>query len=71
MNRLNTHTNIVHDTAPSDPPKIGQIVDISKITQGRRQDAGGIMPEPGGNRQESGGRRQEAGGRRQEAGGRR
>ena len=41
MNRLNTHMNIVHDTAPSALPKIGQIVGILKITEGRRQDAGG------------------------------
>ena len=32
MNRLNIHMNIVHDTAPSAPPKIGQIVGILKIT---------------------------------------
>ena len=28
MNRLNTLMNIVHDTAPSGPPKIGIIVGI-------------------------------------------
>ena len=54
--------HIVHDTASSAPPKIGQIVVILEITEGRIQ---------GGRRQEAGGRRQEAGGRRQEAGGRR
>ena len=43
MNRLNTHMNNVHDTAHSATPKIGQIVGILKITEGRGQDAGGRM----------------------------
>ena len=70
INKLNTHMNIVHDTARSAPPKIGQIVGILKLTGGRRQEAGGRRQEAGGRRQEAGGRRQVAGGRRQKAGGR-
>ena len=53
MNMLKTHMTVMHDTLPSVPPKIGQIVRILKITGDRRHKAGG--------------RRQEAGGRRQEA----
>ena len=52
MNRLNTHIKIVHDTAPSAPPKIGQIVGILKITDGR-----GRMQGAGFRRQEAIGRR--------------
>ena len=38
--------NIVHDTAPSAPPKINQIVCILEITErGRRQEAGGRRQE--------------------------
>ena len=52
MNRLNTHMTIVHDTAHSALPKIGQIVGIFKITGGRRQEAGGRRQEVGGRRQD-------------------
>ena len=41
MNRMKTHMIIVHDTAPTAPPKIGKIVAIWKITGGERREAGG------------------------------
>ena len=52
MNRLKTHMNKVHDTVPSAPPKIGQIVVILKITGGRKQEAVGRRQEAGGRRQD-------------------
>ena len=54
MNRLKTHMTVMHDTVPSAPPKIGQIVGILKITGGRRHEAGGRRREAGGRRQEVG-----------------
>ena len=44
--------NIVHDTAPSAPPKIGQIFGLLKL-----QKAGGRMQEAINRRQEAGGGR--------------
>ena len=38
----------MHDTAPSAPPKIGQIVGILKITGGRRQETGGAIQQTKG-----------------------
>ena len=59
MNTLKTSRTIVHDTAPTAPPNIGQIVSILKITGGKRQEAGGRRQEARGKRQEARGRRQE------------